>query len=213
MSQTGIGRRYELLDQPSVVERLRREFRRLNRFMVVVWRLGFGPLFGRFTRTAGRILILHHIGRRSGTVFQSPVSYADVDGELFCVAAFGERSDWYRNLMARPQVEAWLPMGRSMVEVADVSHRPDRVALIREVLISSGFAAPAFGLHPQRMSDETLQAATADYRVLQITPLRPLPGSVADLRWIWLVAGGVLAMWALMTVRSRRRTGHGRRGR
>jgi deazaflavin-dependent oxidoreductase (nitroreductase family) len=192
MTRPGVDSRYAWFQRPPVAERLRREFRRLNRFVVLLWRLGLGPVFGWFPSTAGQILVLQHVGRRSGREFRSPVNYAEVDGALYCLAAFGSGSDWYRNLMAAPRVEAWLPRGRWIVEVSDVSGRPDRNRLALEVLRSSGFAAPAFGLHPDAMSDQELSDVTAEYRLLRLARRERLEGSAADLRWWWLLPiGGI----------------------
>lgn len=199
MTKPGIEDRYTKLQQPAILEEMRHQFRKLNLFMVLMWRLGLGPLFGWFPDTWGQILVLHHIGRRSGNVFQSPVNFTEVDGRLFCVAAFGQGSDWYKNLMAHPRVEAWLPDSRWVIDVRDASDSPDRLALIRQVLMASGFAAPAMGLHPARMSDEELREATADYRLLELDRVEPIEANPADLRWAWLVP---LAM--IIVVRLRR---------
>lgn len=188
MNHSGVDGRYAWIERPEVLERLRWTFRSLNRSMVLMWRLGLGPVFGRFPSTAGRILVIHHVGRKSGTVYQSPVNYAVSHGSLFCVAAFGSGSDWYKNLMAQPSVEVWLPDGPWMVEVSDANERPDRLDRLRDVLISSGFAAPTFGLHPTRMTDEELAEATEDYRLLEIVKREEIPQSVADLSWAWVIA-------------------------
>ena len=64
-----------------------------------------------------------------------------VDGELYCTAGFGRISDWYRNIRAQPKVEIWLPHGRWMGEVEDITDSPNYIYLMRQVLIGSGFAA------------------------------------------------------------------------
>ena len=55
----------------------------------------------------------------------------------------------------------WLPDGRWEATVTDVSDRPDRVDLMRRVLIDSGFAARMFGLNPHRIGADDLAEATA----------------------------------------------------
>lgn len=202
MTQTGIARRYARLQRDDVLEGLRRQFRNLNRMMVVVWRLGLGPVFGRFPHTVGQMLVLHHVGRKSGRTYRSPVNYAEVGSSLFCVAAFGIRCDWYQNLIAHPTAEAWLPDGRWIVDVRDADDRPDRLDLIRKVLVASGFAAPAFGLHPSTMTDEALAGVTADYRLLEIVRREKLGRSVADLAWVWVVPGAMLA-WSVRRAQRR----------
>jgi deazaflavin-dependent oxidoreductase (nitroreductase family) len=155
--------------------------------VVVMWRLGLGRIFGLAPSTIGTVLVLHHVGRKSGRRYRSPVNFAQVDNELYCVAAFGEGADWYRNLMASPRTEVWLPTGRWMVHAEDISDDPQRIRLIREVLLASGFAAPAFGLFPRSMSDDQVQAATEDARLLHLRWEERIGDPVADLAWVWLL--------------------------
>ncbi len=190
--------------QPAVLAVLRRAFRQMNRGMVVLWRVGVGRLADVWPRGFGRMMVIEHTGRRSGSHYRTPVNYTVAGDDLYCLAAFGDRTDWYRNLLAEPNSAVWLPDGRWTAHAEDVSDDPQRLEFVRGVLLDSGFAAPLFGLHPRRLSDEDLAAATASYRLVRIRPLRPsrAPTGPGDLVWIWpLVAVAVLA-------RRRHRTRH-----
>jgi len=173
-------------------ERLRVAFRRFNPFMVAMWRLGLGRWMNVWPAGSGRIFVLGHTGRRTGRRRWTPLNYAIVDGELYCTAGFGTGSDWYRNVMAEPRVEVWPPGERWVGIVEDISDHPERIRLLREVLVASGFAARAAGIDPLRMDDETLAAATTPYCLLRIRraagaeplPAHPRPG---DLSWWWAV--------------------------
>lgn len=190
----GLADRYERVTRPEALEVLRRVFHSMNRGMVVLWRLGLGRFAGMWPGGFGRLLVLEHTGRRSGTAYLAPVNYTIAGADLYCVAAFGLRTDWYRNLMARPQAAVWLPDGRRRVHVSDVSDHPDRLDLMRRVLADSGFAARLFGLDATRISDEDLAAATADYRLVRLQPLErePAPDGPGSLWWMWLVAAALL---------------------
>ena len=95
----------------------------------------------------------------------APVNYAPLDGEIYCTAGFGAISDWYRNVMAHPQVELWLPDGRFPTRAEDISDSPRRLSLVRQIIIASGFAGPLFGVGP-KITDEKLAAITSDYRLI-----------------------------------------------
>ena len=69
---------------------------------------------------------------------------------------------------AEPRVEVWLPGERWMGVIDEVSDHPERIRLLRAVLVASGFAAPAAGIDPRRLDDEALAAATSSYRLLRI---------------------------------------------
>ncbi|MDJ0961546.1 MAG: nitroreductase family deazaflavin-dependent oxidoreductase [Acidimicrobiia bacterium] len=189
---SGTAARYETVTSPQTLEMLRRFFRQLNRSMVMMWRLGLGRMLNIWPAGFGRILVIEHIGRRSGTRYRTPVNFTKDGGDLYCVAAFGRRTDWYRNTMADPAVTVWLPDGRWTAVISDASESADRLDLIRRVLIDSGFAARLVGLRPRQMTDTELASATEDYRLVRIRRGHPAtPRSPADLAWIWLVAAGL----------------------
>jgi deazaflavin-dependent oxidoreductase (nitroreductase family) len=150
---------------PSQIDGLRRAFRVLNRFMVLMWKLGMGRMINFWPAVIGRIMVIKHVGRKSGKVRFAPVNYAPIEGEIYCMSGFGAGSDWYRNIMANPSVELWLPEGKFPVTAEDVSDSPKRLFLLRQVIIASGFAAPLFGISP-KISDEELSALATDYRIL-----------------------------------------------
>lgn len=193
----------------ATAERLKAAFRNFNRFMVVMWRLGLGRWVNVWPAGSGRIFVLGHTGRRTGRRRRTPLNYALVDGELYCTAGFGPASDWYRNVMAEPAVEVWSPGERWAGAVEEISDHPERVHLLREVLVASGFAARAAGIDPRRLDDEELARATSSYRLLRIRrtagagplPVHPRPG---DLSWCWAVlAGSAVALAVRRAVRDR----------
>ncbi len=153
---------------PETELRLRKVFRVLNRFMIFLWKAGFGGFLNSWPAVGGRIMLIQHTGRKSGKVRYAPVNYAEVDGEIYCLAGFGSVSDWYRNLMANPEVLLWLPRGKFPGVAHDISDSPDRLRLLRAVLVASGFAAPLFGINPRKLDDEQLAAISASYRMLHI---------------------------------------------
>jgi deazaflavin-dependent oxidoreductase (nitroreductase family) len=180
---------------------LRQGFKYGNKLMLLMWRLGL-QRWGMSNPYLGYIMVLTHTGRKSGRQRQTPVNFAEIDGDLYCVAGFGAVADWYRNLLATPHVEVWLPDGSWWAgEATDVTAQPHEVKspLMRRVLINSGFAAYAAGLNPRTMSDSELAAATQEYKLVQIrrTAARTGPGGPSDLAfvWPWVAVGfGALAV-------------------
>lgn len=177
---------------------LRRGFKSVNRFMLLLWRLGFGSWLNAAPGILGRYMVIIHTGRKSGRTYRTPVNYIELDGDLYCTAGFGAVSDWYRNLIANPAGEVWLPNGWYAVKAEDVSAADNALWIMRQVLIASAFAARAAGIDPQRMSDAALQQATRDYRLLRLTrgSARTGPGGPGDLAWVWpaTVMAGLL-LW------------------
>jgi deazaflavin-dependent oxidoreductase (nitroreductase family) len=77
-----------------------------------IYRLGLGSLLG------GRFVLLNHVGRKSGLPRQAvlEVVFHDPETGAYVVAAgFGEKSDWYQNVMAHPGVS--IQVGRKRLDV------------------------------------------------------------------------------------------------
>ncbi|HLF26565.1 MAG TPA: nitroreductase family deazaflavin-dependent oxidoreductase [Anaerolineae bacterium] len=189
---------------PQLEKHLRHGFKYFNRYMLWLWRLGFGPWLSRWPAVMGRYMVIAHTGRKTGAQRRTPVNYALIDGEVYCVAGFGSISDWYRNIRVNPHIEVWLPEGWWAGLAEDVSDCEQRLSLMRQVLIGSGFAARLAGLNPYTMSDEELDKATATYRLIHIrrTEARTGPGGPGDLAWVWPLAALLLLLPALRRRRS-----------
>ena len=185
---------------PRLEEQLRQGFKYFNRFMLLMWRLGMGPLLNMGPAIAGRYMVITHTGRKSGMKRRTPVNYAMVDDEIYCTAAgFGSVSDWYRNIIANPQVEVWLPDGWYAGIAEEVTHPEARLPLLRDVLIGSGFAALAAGVDPNKMTDEELDAVTKEYRLIHIRRVAARTGKdgPGDLVWVWPLLVMILLPLAL----------------
>ena len=176
---------------PETEKKLRHTFRTLNRFMLLLWRLGLARFINIWPEVGGRIMVIQHIGRKTGKVRRTPVNYAEVDGKIYCTAGFGAASHWYRNMLANPEVEIWLPDGRYNAQATDITDDPNALPLLRQVLINSGFAALAAGITPKTMSDEELAAVTGNYRLIRFTRQQQAAGR-ADLLWVWPVLAVLL---------------------
>lgn len=199
------------------MRRARAFLHRVNPGMVLMWRLGLGRMINIWPSQAGRILVLAHKGRRSGRVYRTPLNYApapDRDDEVYCVAGFGPRTDWYRNLLADPLVELWLPGGRWQAVARDAEADVDRIQRVRDVLRASGFAANVAGVRLDRLDDAQLAEVTADYRLVHLRRSGEDPGTSpapGDLAWTWLpalaaVVAGAAAAAGVVTARRHRRT-------
>jgi deazaflavin-dependent oxidoreductase (nitroreductase family) len=175
-------------------EKLRQGFKYANKFMVGMWRLGFGPWFNLWPQGWGQIMVITHTGRVTGIKHHTPVNFAIIDGEVYCIAGFGKIADWYRNLLANPEVEIWLPDSWWTGTAEDLSKADNRTEIMRSVVVASGFAGPLFGVDPKALDDESLAEATKSYKVMRIRRVaaRTGTGGPGDLAWVWQVATMVL---------------------
>ena len=76
-------------------------WRAVFRFPILLYRLNLGWLFGE------RALLLEHRGRKSGIIRKAVVEVVDHDlqkDSYTVAAAWGNQSDWYKNIEAQPNV-------------------------------------------------------------------------------------------------------------
>ncbi len=74
-------------------------------FRLPVWfyRLGMGALMGK------RFIYFEHIGRTSGLLRRSVVEVIRYEpaADIYCiVSGYGEKADWYKNVIKTPQINA-----------------------------------------------------------------------------------------------------------
>jgi deazaflavin-dependent oxidoreductase (nitroreductase family) len=85
--------------------------RRLLRLPIVLYRARLGWVFGR------RLVLVHHVGRRTGRRHEVVLEVVDRSGGAVTVASgFGPRADWYRNLLAAPRTTMTLGARQQPVE-------------------------------------------------------------------------------------------------
>lgn len=181
-------------------EWLRRSFKYLNKIMIAYWRAGGGQLLQFFPESVGQIMVLVHTGRKSGLTRYTPLNYAITNGEIYCLAGFGSKAHWHKNVTANPAVEIWLPEGWWAGIAEDASDDPDVLVKYRQVLIASGFAAGTFeGIDPATISDDELADLTQSYRLIRIhrTEARTGTGGPGEYAWVWQIATFVLLFWLL----------------
>lgn len=150
--------------------------RRFYRAPIFLYRLGLGGLLGR------RFLLLHHVGRRSGLPRQAVLEVLRHDPATdACIIAsgFGERADWFCNLMAQPEarielgrktidIEAErLPMDEAGCEMLDYGQRNPRAAR---------FIANLIG-YEHDGTDEDLRALA---KILPLVRLQPLGSGLSE---------------------------------
>ncbi len=145
--------------------------RRFYRLPIALYRAGLGGLLGR------RFLLLHHVGRRSARPRQAvlEVVYRDPASHSCIVASgFGERADWFLNLMAQPEASielGWkrinvhaqrLPASDAEREMVDYGRRNPRAARLVASLIG----------YEHDGSDDDLRALS---RIIPLVRLSPRP--------------------------------------
>jgi deazaflavin-dependent oxidoreductase (nitroreductase family) len=96
---------------------------------VRLFKLTRGRVGGTLPGTKVRILILHHVGRKSGTRRETPLLYVSDGDDLAIIASKGgvdRHPAWFHNLTAAPETVVELPGGEQRRVRARVAEGAER---------------------------------------------------------------------------------------
>ena len=117
---------------------------RLNRFFMRaplgLYRAGLGELLGR------RFLRLEHTGRKSGLRRQAVLEVVEIDDSASPIVAsgYGERSNWYRNVTANPDIAFTVGRKRVLATAERLDHA-EAVAVLDRYRTNHAKAAKVIG--------------------------------------------------------------------
>jgi len=148
------------------------------------------------------MMVMKTIGRKSGKTYYTPVNYAIHKGNIYCISGGRRTSDWFRNILANPEIEIILPGGAIFAHAEEVSDADEKLALTRQVFINAGFAGFFEGFNPRRISNEELQKKISNLPLLRFQP-RGLGSGAADPAgwgWIWLIVITIIIIVGLVAI-------------
>jgi len=90
-----------------------------NTRMVENYKNGKGP--------GGVVLLLTTTGRKSGLPRSTPLQYEELNGMIYVASARGQQSDWFRNILADPNVHVQIQQ-REFDALAEPITDPVRIA-------------------------------------------------------------------------------------
>ena len=126
---------------PPVIDRVRR----MNRAFFSEQQLEMAGEPGAY---AG---VVHHVGRKSGTAYATPVTIERLDDDFIIALVYGRRTDWARNVLAA---------GTATIDLDGDSYEVDRPEII-----PTSQAAEAFS-----SSDRMFQRVLATDECLRLQP-------------------------------------------
>ena len=133
------------------------------RLPIVFYRLGLGGLLDE------RLILLNHIGRKTGAIHQAVVRVVshDADSDTYYIAsAWGFKSQWPRNLLAHPEIT--VQIGRRKLTVDAQLLTPEQGAHVlldyrqRYPEAARQGQGPFWGINLAEADDAGLQAVVRD---------------------------------------------------
>jgi deazaflavin-dependent oxidoreductase (nitroreductase family) len=128
------------------------------RLPILIYRANLGWMLGK------RFLLLNHAGRKSGLQRKAVLEVVkhDADGEVYYIASgYGEKSDWYRNVMENPTVT--FKVGKNLYH-AKAERLPSEDA--QEIILEYGRRHPSTLKGLARFMGYQIEATEQDYRAL-----------------------------------------------
>lgn len=155
----------------------------LVKLPILFWRLGMGPVTGQL------FLVLTTTGRKSGLPRRTMVEYSRMSGRKYSPCAFGERANWYQNIVADPQVTVQSADGTERMKAARVTDDKELLSLIENGLRTNPMMLKwyfnSLGIDFEKEEDILAQKDKIFFvrfdPVEEITP----PGLEVDLAWLW----------------------------
>lgn len=131
------------------------------KFARIWYSLGLGPIVGRL------ILLLTTTGRKSGLPRVTPLQYEEIDCVFYVASARGQEADWFRNILANPNVEVRVKAKRFHGVAEPITDVP-RIADFLELwlrrhprMISAMFRLAGLSARPDRAQLEQYAAKIA----------------------------------------------------
>jgi deazaflavin-dependent oxidoreductase (nitroreductase family) len=189
------------VSEPTLLARLRtrRWFRPAAHAPLLAYRLGLAPVVGR------AFMVLTTTGRRSGAPRHTMVIFRELEGRKYIAAAYGDRSHWYRNMLADPRVTVQTARGTEAMAARPITDEGTRrrvITALRDVPFLPRLLAASQGL-----AGGADELAAAGDRLLLVTfdptPEATPPALAANLAWTWPVLGGAALLAAALRRRSR----------
>lgn len=180
--------------------------RRLVRLPIWLYRLGWGWLMG-----ALHLMVLTTWGRSSGLPRHTAIEYRIHGSKLYVVSAWGERPNWYRNLLAQPVARVRLGRRTFNVRATVVTDSGESLRVLylfrkRAPFIYDALLARLSNQHS--VNSRTLPDVSNMFTIVRLDPSDEVVGPPPvepDWRWASWLAGGLLLIGLARLVWGRRR--------
>ncbi len=184
--------------------------RLLARFPLLMYRLGLGDLLNSI-----HLMVLTTRGRKTGQPRHTPIEYRRHGRKIYVVSAWGERPNWYQNILADPLVTVQLGSkthsGRGY-QVEDKAEALRALSLFRRIA-PARYDAVLGRLIEADVSAWTLPDQSRQFTILRLdllTEAPRMPGLAANLAWLLPVSlFAVFSVGTLLAVLRLRRSAQG----
>lgn len=167
---------------------------------ILLWRMGLGFLMGQV------FMVLTTTGRKSGQPRHTVVEFHQHNGRKYVYSGWGEKSQWYKNIMADPHVTIQTADGTEKA-VARLVRDDDELKTIYEFYTNNNNPYLRKVFQSLGQPDlETLLTNREKFYLFTFDPTDEFTPSPLeqDLRWVTALALPLAAFWLLRRGRRRK---------
>jgi deazaflavin-dependent oxidoreductase (nitroreductase family) len=165
---------------------------------ITLWRMGLGYLVGKL------FMILTTNGRKSGQPRYTAIEFHEYKGRKYVYSAFGEKADWYKNILTDPHVTIQTASRTEHVIARRIIIEKELVEAFEFVTYNPVMKrwVQALGFH---LSLADFISQKDRFFIVTFDPIDEStpPPLVADLNWIWLVIVPVSIISGWLIIRQR----------
>jgi deazaflavin-dependent oxidoreductase (nitroreductase family) len=163
---------------------------------ILMWRMGLGFLVGKL------FMIMTATGRKSGQPRQTAIEFHEHAGRKYVFSAFGEKADWYKNILADQRVTIQTASGTEHVIARRiVSERELKEAF--EFVTNNHTMKKWVQVLGFRLNLDEFITQKDRFFLITFDPIdEPTPPPLkADLKWIWLVIMIIILVLGWLIIR------------
>lgn len=183
--------------------------KRFFRLPILLFRLGLSALLN-----GSPILILTTRGRQSGQPRFAALEYRRHGSKIYVISGWGERPQWYQNLLASPEATVALGNQTYRAHASTVTDSSEKVRALymfrnRVKLLSNPYLVTVDEALNRPLRE--MQPVAQRYTVLKLelrTDAPVLPTVEPDLTWVWPLAAAVSISSAWLAARQASRANH-----
>lgn len=153
-----------------------------------LWRMGLGFFIGRY------IMVITTFGRKSGLPRSTGAEWHPLRGGKFVPVNYGEKAQWYKNIVANPHVTIQTAHGTEHVTARRVTD-DDELIEAYHVLKATNAMMTMWYLDSKGIQDndaDVLAHKDAIYMLTFEPTTEPTPPPLKnDLVWVWAVLAGM----------------------
>jgi deazaflavin-dependent oxidoreductase (nitroreductase family) len=170
---------------------------------LIWWRMGLGQILSHKALGGNKMLALSTWGRKSGKPRHTMLSYVSLDQKEYVCSGWGQKSDWYKNIVENPHVTVHVGRKIYAAKARRVKEFDEYAKVIREMFETGGdshFEAWLESYGIKFKEQDMLEKRERLYIIVFDPCVSPGPQPIpVNLKWIWgLLAVILIGLWRLI---------------